>query len=224
MSRSKIQVLICASVPCGTLLACLTLFQRPLNAVMRLGNENRLHFGGYGTAWSCGVFPMPPDANEASCSVEVWLERDVAGASKTILAFYSPENPLQLTVHQYYALLILQCERENKPRRTEMIEIINARSLLSDVPFAIVSGLQETSMYVDGSLSVEELGSSFSPPGPVSRPITHAAPPNGNGSANRQPRLRDNRERHFFERAVWQLGKHYFATARHRSDSDVCGQ
>lgn len=96
---------------------------------------------------------MPPDANEASCSVEVWLERDVADVSKTILAFYSPENPLQLTVHQYYALLILQCERENKPRRTEMIEIINARSLLSDVPFAVASGPQETSIYFDGSLA-----------------------------------------------------------------------
>ena len=45
--------------------------------------------------------------------------------------------------------------------------------------------------YGIGLCSVEELGSSFSSPGPVNRPITHAAPPNGNGSGNGQPRLRD---------------------------------
>lgn len=139
-------------VLCGILVAGLVPFQRPRNSVTWLGNENGLHFGKHGTAWSDGPFPTPSAQQEASCSLEMWLRPDVANASSTILAFYTPENPLQLTIHQYHALLILKREHRDDSRHAEVIGITDALHVAKAAFITITSGPQKTLIYVDGRL------------------------------------------------------------------------
>jgi hypothetical protein len=96
------------SVLLGILMAGLMPFRQPRNAVTWLGDENGLHFGSYGTVRSSGGFQAGAVQHEGSCSIEIWLRPEVADATKTIFAFYTPENPLQLSAIQYRALFILQ--------------------------------------------------------------------------------------------------------------------
>lgn len=138
-------------VLCSVLVAGLVPFQRPRNEVTWLPNENGLHLGKYGTIWSSNSFPPPTQEQEASCSLEMWLRPDVANASSTILAFYTPENPLQLTVHQYHTLLILQRKVHDDVRYTEVIGIKDALHPAKAAFISITSGSQKTIIYVNGA-------------------------------------------------------------------------
>ncbi len=115
-----------------------------------LGNENGLHFARYGTVRSSGAFQAVN--HEGSCSIEIWLRPEFADASKTIFAFYTPENPLQFTAHQYHALFILQRERLDDPGHPEVIGISDAISPVKSAFITIASGTQSTAIYVDGKL------------------------------------------------------------------------
>lgn len=139
-------------VLCSILVAGLVPFQRPRNAVTWLPDQNGVHFGRYGTIWSSSPFPTPPAEQQASCSLEMWLRPDVANASSTILAFYTPENPLQLTVHQYHTLLILQREAQGNARHQEVIGIKDALHTSKAAFISVTSGSQKTMIYVDGRL------------------------------------------------------------------------
>ncbi len=149
MTRKILPGLLCALVLCVILVAGLVPFQRPRNAVTWLPNENGLHFGKYGTIWSASLFPAPAAPQEASCSLEMWLRADVANASSTILAFYTPANPVQLTVHQYHTLLILQ-RKWRDDRHAEVIGIKDALHPEKAAFITITSGPQKTLIYVDG--------------------------------------------------------------------------
>ncbi|MGC2017150.1 MAG: hypothetical protein WA657_15035, partial [Candidatus Acidiferrales bacterium] len=93
MTRTTIPGLVCAVVLCGILVAGLAPFRRPRNAVTWLGNENGLRFGRYGTIWSSGEFVATTAPNEASCSLEIWLQPGLANASSSVLGFYTPKRP-----------------------------------------------------------------------------------------------------------------------------------
>ena len=98
--------LVCLSVLCGILVAGLMPFQCPRNAVTWLGNESGLRFGGHGTIWSSGTFQMTGSQDEASCSLEVYLQPRFSSDAKTLLAFSTPENPLQFSLHQHLSGLL----------------------------------------------------------------------------------------------------------------------
>ena len=118
-----------------------------------LGNENGLRFGGYGTIWSSGAFLMAGSQDEASCSLEIWLQPGLTSDSNTFLAFSTPENPLQLSLHQYLSNLILERENRGDQHRTGVIGIEGTFHQIKPVFVTITSGTQETAMYVDGALA-----------------------------------------------------------------------
>lgn len=151
MTRTRIPGLVCAFVLCGILVAGLAPFRRPRNAVTWLGNENGPRFGRYGTIWSSGEFAAST-RNEPSCSLEIWLQPNLANASSSILGFYTPENPLQFSVHQYRASLILIRKNQADPPGTQLIGIANVLRPIKPAFITITSGPQKTSIYVDGSL------------------------------------------------------------------------
>jgi len=153
MKRPSLLSLICASVLCCILVAGLTPFQRPRNAVTWLGNENGLSLGNYGTVWSSGRFEVAAAQNEPSCSLEIWLQPGRTTGSHTILSFYTPENPLQLSVHQYHATLILKRVTQSNQHRTEKIGIEGVLRESKAVFVTVTSGAQKTSIYVNGSLA-----------------------------------------------------------------------
>lgn len=150
MSRRNVAVLLCVLVLCGILVAGLVPFQHPRNAVTWLPNRNGLHFGKYGTIWSASPFAAPSAQQQSSCSLEMWLRPDVTNASGTILAFYAPANPLQLTVHQYHTLLILQRGERDDARHTQVIGIKDALHSEKAAFITVTSGPQKTLIYVDG--------------------------------------------------------------------------
>jgi VanZ family protein len=156
MYSARISALLCVSVLLGILAAGLTPFRQPRNAVTWLGNENGLHFGRYGTVWSAGGFQagtlQHEGQHEGSCSIEIWLRPDVADASKTIFAFYTPENPLQLVAIQYHALFILKRERRDDSEHPEVIGIADALHSAKSAFVSITSGAQGSAIYVDGKL------------------------------------------------------------------------
>jgi VanZ family protein len=153
MHRERIPGLICVLVLCGILVAGLMPFRRPLNAVTWLSNENGLHFGPYGTVWSSGEFRAATAPQETACSLEIWARPDLASASSTILAFYAPDNPLQLSVHQYHAIIILKRENRDDPHQTQIIGVADVFRSAKPVFITVTSGAQKTSIYVDGHLA-----------------------------------------------------------------------
>lgn len=152
ISRARIHGLICLSVLIGILVAGLTPFRSPKNNVQWLTNENGLSFGRYGTIWSSRPFEATTSHDESSCSLEFWLQPGSIVSSNTILAFSTPENPLQFTVLQYHALLILQRVIQSAKDRTETIGIDGVFGHIRPVFVTLTSDAQQASIYVDGNL------------------------------------------------------------------------
>lgn len=151
--RARIPGLVCLSLLCVILALGLWPFHRPKNEVAWLGKENGLRFGGYGTILSSGTFQMVGSQDEASSSLEIWLQPGLTSDSNTFLSFSTPQNPLQFTLHQYFSYLILNRENRGDQHRTEVIGIDGVFNQIKPVFITITSGTQETAMYVDGALA-----------------------------------------------------------------------
>ena len=151
--RARIPGLVCLSLLCVILALGLWPFHRPKNEVAWLGKENGLRFGGYGTILSSGTFQMAGSQDEASSSLEIWLQPGLTSDSNTFLSFSTPQNPLQFTLHQYFSYLILNRENRGDQHRTEVIGIDGVFNQIKPVFITITSGTQETAMYVDGALA-----------------------------------------------------------------------
>ena len=153
MMTARIPGLACLSILCGILVAGLWPFQRPKNAVTWSANENGLRFGDYGTILSSGTFHMTGSAEDASCSLELWLQPELTKDSNTILSFSIPDNPLQVSLHQYLSYLILRREIRGGQDRTAVIGTEGVFRQIKPVFITITSGALETKMYVDGALA-----------------------------------------------------------------------
>jgi VanZ family protein len=153
MIRARIPGLICVLVLVGILAAGLVPFGRPRNAVTWLGNQNGVRLARYATIWSSGTFVAADAQREPSCSLEIWLQPDSAIASGTLLAFSTPENPLQFVLRQYHALLILSRQTREEQDRIRIIGTDGVFQRIDPVFVTITSGPETTSMYVDGSLA-----------------------------------------------------------------------
>jgi VanZ family protein len=153
MIGARILGLICVAVLVGILAAGLTPFERPRNAVAWLDNENGVRLGLYGTIWSAGAFSKSDTQSEASCSIEIWLQPDSTGASGTLLAFYTPENPLRFLLQQYGALLILSRQTRRDRNRSQTIGTDGVFRTINPVFVSLTSGPENAAMYVDGKLA-----------------------------------------------------------------------
>jgi hypothetical protein len=148
--RVRLPGLVCLSVLCGILVAGLWPFHAPRNAVTWLQNQNGLCFGRYGTIVSSGTFQMAGSGDEASSSLEIWLQPGRSNASNTFLSFYTPENPLQFSLNQYFSTLVSQREIQSRQLR---IGIDGVFRQIKPVFITITSSTQQTAMYVDGALA-----------------------------------------------------------------------
>jgi len=140
------------SVLCGILILGLWPFRPPRNEVSWLGVENGLRFGGYGTIISSETFQMDGSQEEASSSLEIWLQPERVNDSNTFVAFSTSENPLQFSLHQYFSNVILKRELTGHHPRTEVIGIEGVFRQIRPRFLTITSGAEGTGMYVDGAL------------------------------------------------------------------------
>jgi VanZ family protein len=143
---------LCLFVLCGILLAGLLPFRGPRNGVTWLPGQNGVRLSGHSTLWSSGSFRAQDFGDGTSCTLEFWLQPGLPRDSSVILAFSAPENPLQLTVHQYRSTLILQTQSPGG--RTQVSTIGTDSVFHQGIPVfvTIASGPQQTAMYVDGAL------------------------------------------------------------------------
>jgi VanZ family protein len=137
----------------GILAAGLAPFERPHNAVAWLENENGVRLGRDGTIWSAGAFPKSDAQGEPSCSLEIWLQPDSVTASGTLLAFYTPENPLQFLLQQYRGLLIVSRQMRESRNQAQIIGTDGVFATTEPVFVSLTSGAENTAMYVDGKLA-----------------------------------------------------------------------
>ena len=159
-SKSVIELrilgVLCAFVFCGILVAGLWPFHAPVNQVTWLRKANGLRFGRHGTALSFGTFETPSSKDEASCSLEIWMQPRLSDDSNTLLGFYTPGKPMQFSLHQSEADLALRKGSPNEHVQAKGAAIVYVDEIFRSrkrLLIAITSGTEGTRIYVDGMLA-----------------------------------------------------------------------
>jgi VanZ family protein len=150
---ARIQRLICLVVLVVILLAGLLPFRGPRNDVSWLPHQNGVRLSTRSTILSSANLSAVDSGSRDSCSLEIWLQPGFSRDSNTILAFSTPENTLQLTLHQYHAAVILQTGVPGTRRTAWTIGTDGA--FHSGVPtfVTISSGPGQTVVYINGALA-----------------------------------------------------------------------
>jgi VanZ family protein len=145
---------VCLLVLLGILVAGLWPFWPRRNAVTWLDNANGLSFGNYGSVFSSGVFQAPASPQDASRSVEVWVQPGPASDNADFLSFSTAEDPRQLSLEQYHdSFLILRHVLQDPPPSTSVIGIAGVFREPQLRFITVTSSPIVTSIYVDGVLS-----------------------------------------------------------------------
>jgi VanZ family protein len=148
---------ICGLIVCCLLSAGLWPFNpAPKNQVTWLADQNGLRFGENATIVSSGIFDTTDSSENSYCSFEIWLQPALGyvNRSVTILAFYTPDNPLQFRLMQYLdGLFVRRDFRDERNRlQTAEIEIEHAFRQDEKVLFTLTVGPSGTSAYMNGVL------------------------------------------------------------------------
>ena len=145
--RTQFLDVICFVVLCVILTLGLWPFHSPRNEVAWLGNHYGLRFGQFSTVISSTAFPMTRAEEETFGSVEIWLQPRRIWDKGTLLAFSTPGNPPQFSLHQSEVDLELQTGA-NKIR----LYVDNVFCKPGPVFVTITSGKHGTAVYTDGVL------------------------------------------------------------------------
>jgi hypothetical protein len=147
-----ILALTCALILCGILVAGLEPFHAPINQVTWIENGNGLDFGRHGTIVSNQPFQAEQPGEEAFCSVEIALEPNTLDSMGTIFAFFTPDQNIRFSLHQFGAEMSVQ--NQMKSWRGERVAVRAPGVFLTKQPrlIAISSGAAGTRIYVDGFL------------------------------------------------------------------------
>jgi VanZ family protein len=151
--ESPIPALLCVLVLCGILLAGMLPFRGPHNGVAWLNAQNGVSLTGHATLWSTESFPTLDGGPGDACTIEIWLQPGLPRDSSAILAFTTPQNPLQLTFHQYSSLLIVETRASGG---WDPASIIGASGVFHQGRASLVtisSGPHGTAIYANGVLS-----------------------------------------------------------------------
>jgi hypothetical protein len=145
----------CFFILCGILIAGLSPFTPHLkNQVRWLDHENGLYFGDYASILSSAPLRVdgPPDG---PCSVELWLQPGVIDDSNTMLAFQTPETPLQFRIQQNSDALMLTRQVAGPDRQAgkKLIYITGAFQQDTLLLITVTSGAQGTAVYLNGALT-----------------------------------------------------------------------
>jgi len=148
------QGVICVAVLCGILVAGLWPFHAPKNRVTWLGTENGLRFADAGTLVSTGELRLAAQ-EEASCSIEVWIKPALRDDSNTLLAFYTPQNPVQFALQQSDTDLLLERDAGRGAHRTRAaaLYVNDVFRSMRPVFMTVSSGPRGTAVYIDGVLA-----------------------------------------------------------------------
>ena len=149
---NKLLLVACFLILCGILIAGLSPFTPHLkNQVRWLDHQNGLYFGEYASILSSTPLHVdgPPDG---PCSVEIWVQPAVVDDSNTILAFQTPETPLQFSIRQNMDALMLTRQFAGSYRQDGKKLIYMNQVFRPDAPVLITltAGAQGTAVYLNG--------------------------------------------------------------------------
>ncbi|MBS1858191.1 MAG: VanZ family protein [Acidobacteria bacterium] len=137
-----------AATLCAIFAVALWPYHAPSNHVSWISHENGLQFEHRGTAVSAGEFP-PQGVGDSPCSLEVWVKPDRREDSKTILAFHTAQNPVQLELRQSLTDLYLGHASARKPRGMYIQDLCRT---LRPIFLTVSSGANGTAIYLDSAL------------------------------------------------------------------------
>jgi hypothetical protein len=150
----RILGVLCILVLCGILVVGLWPFHHPRNEVTWLTRENGLRFDRHGTVLSPGPFVTSGPETGASGAIEMWIRPNLTSNEHTLLAFSTPEHPLQFLVRGYQSGIVLESATSNHPvqNRPAGIYIADVFHQRQPVFLTATSGIDGTSTYVNGAL------------------------------------------------------------------------
>ncbi len=154
--RDRIQTVLgylCIILLAGILYAGLTPFRAPANQVAWVADVKAVRFGEYGTILSSGSVP-PPGPGPVARSLEIWIQPGQVKDSNTLVAFYAPGQPRQLSICQADSDLEIRIQSSAAWRtvRTEKINIADAFRDGRSAFWTVVFGPSGTTIYRDGLL------------------------------------------------------------------------
>ena len=125
----------------------------PPNEVQWLQNGPGLHFGNYGSIFTTADFPASSVKSEG-CALEIWLEPALTLDVATLLAFSTPDNPLQFRLRQYKdSLLVIHNALDKKGRlQTNEMAVDRVFRQQQRLLVTVSSGAKGTVVYVNGEL------------------------------------------------------------------------
>jgi hypothetical protein len=153
--RSRLLAVASAVVLCIVLTLGLWPFHAPRNDVSWLGNRNGLHFGRFSTVFSRSEFRQTAACNQASESLEIWLQPSRIWDFSSFLTFYIPGNPLPFKLRQSQTSLLLQTAILDARHHSEMKDFYVEDAFHRTGPtfITITSGTQGTAVYIDGVIA-----------------------------------------------------------------------
>jgi hypothetical protein len=144
---------ICVAVVCIILSLGLWPFHSPKNDVSWPGDRTGLRFGRFSTVISSGTFETASPESKSPGSVEVWLQPRRIWVGGTFLAFYAPGNREQFSLSQFDGGLRLQAGNDARAGQTAIVYVKNTFRRSGPVFLTITSGMNGTSVYVNGVLA-----------------------------------------------------------------------
>lgn len=151
MGTTRLPGFICVLLLGGLLYAGLHPFHAPLNQVSWARDANALQFGDYGTILTQQAF-APPARGERS--IEIWIKPGMIEDSNTLLSFYSPNNPRQLSLMQSLSDLevLIQTSFAWRRTKTDRFYVDNAFRDGGTAFWTVAFGGSGTAVYRDGVL------------------------------------------------------------------------
>jgi hypothetical protein len=143
---------ICLILLCVVLYAGLNPFHAPANQVAWVANTNAVRFGEHGTILNSGSFPPPGGGVERS--IEIWAQPGLIEDSNTLVAFYSPDSPLQLSLSQSESDLEIRIQSSSAWRSVKgwRMNIDDAFRDGKSAFWTVTFGHAGTAVYRDGKL------------------------------------------------------------------------
>jgi hypothetical protein len=153
LTTARILSFICLISLCVVLYAGLHPFHSPANQVAWVANADAVRFGEYGTILSSGSFP-PPEPGGVERSIEIWVKPGKVKDSNTLVAFYSPDSPRQLSLSQSESDLKIQIQTSTAWRsvKTEKTYVDDAFRDGKSAFWTVTFGQSGTAVYRDGAL------------------------------------------------------------------------
>ena len=143
----KFPFLYCLFVWSGIMMAGLWPLHRPRNEVAWVHDGPGLLLEGYNIILSSGIF----DSSASSCSIELLLTPGITHDSSTVLAFFTPDRPLQFLVRQHDDSVVIASDiGEKKQKSTLKQEDVFQEG--KRVFLAATISDTKTAVYVDGKL------------------------------------------------------------------------